>query len=82
MTNWSVVKVAVGCRVHFDDERRKEHVETQAVHSNEATSTLALMGAEAVQGISKVRDMETVPDQNLLPIERDDGGIIPTDWGK
>ncbi len=74
--------MAVGCRVQLDDERRKEHVETQAVHSNEATSTLALMGAEAVQGISKVRDMETIPDKNFLPIQRDDGGTIPTDWGK
>jgi hypothetical protein len=74
--------MAVGCHVHFDDERRKEDVETQAVHSNEATSTLVLMGAEAVQGISKVGDMETIPDQNLLPIQRDDGGTIPADWGK
>jgi hypothetical protein len=49
----------------LNDERRKEDVETQAVHSNEATSTLALMGAEAVQGISKVGNMETIPDQNL-----------------
>jgi hypothetical protein len=76
------VKVAVGCRVHFDDEHRKEHVETQAAHSNEATSALALMGAEAVQGISKVGNMETTPDQNLLPIQRDDGSTIPVDWGK
>ena len=82
MTDWSIVKVAVGCPVHFNDECRKEHVETQAVHSNEATSTLALMGAEAVQGISKVGDMETIPDQNLLPVQRDDGVTIPTDWGK
>jgi hypothetical protein len=82
MTNWSVVKVAVGCCVHFDDERRKEHVETQAIHSNEATSALALMGAEAVQGISKVKNMETISDHNLPPIQGDDGGTIPTDWGK
>jgi hypothetical protein len=82
MTNWSIVKVAVDCHVHFDYERRKEHMEIQAIHSNEATSTLALMGAEAVQGVSKVGDMETIPDQNLLPIQRDDGRTIPMDWGK
>ncbi len=73
--------MAIGCRVHFDDERWKEHIETQAIHSNEATSALTLMGAEAVQGISKVRNMETIPDQNLLPVQRDDGGNIPMDWG-
>ena len=82
MTDWSVVKMAVGCHVHFDDERRKEDVETQAVPSNEATSMLALMGAKAVQGISKVGNMETIPDQNLLLIQRDDGSTIPADWGK
>jgi hypothetical protein len=82
MTNWSIVKVAINCRVHFDDECRKENVETQVAHSNEATSGLMLMGAEAVQGISKVRNMETIPDQYLLLIQRDDGGTIPTDWGK
>jgi hypothetical protein len=55
---------------------------TKAIHSNEATSALALMGMEAVREISKVRNMETIPDQNLLPIQRDDGGIIPANWGK
>jgi hypothetical protein len=55
---------------------------TQTIHSNEATSALALMGVEAVQGISKVGNMETIPDQNLLPIQRDDGGTIPVNWGK
>jgi hypothetical protein len=55
---------------------------TQAIHSNEATSALALMGVEAVQGISKVGNMETISDQNLLPIQRDDGGTTPTNWGK
>ena len=74
--------MAISCRVHFDDEHWKEHVESQAVHSNRATSDLTLMGMEAVQGISKVRNIETIPDQNLLPIQRDDGGTIPTDWGK
>jgi hypothetical protein len=82
MTNWSVVKVTVSCCVHFDDEHKKEHVETQAVHSNEATSVLALMVAEAAQGISTVGDMETIPDQNFLPIQWDDGETIPMDWSK
>jgi hypothetical protein len=81
-TDWSIVKVSVSCRAHFNDEHRKEHVETQAVHSNEATSMLVLMGMEAVQWISKVRNMETIPDQNLLPIQRDDGRSIPMDWSK
>ncbi len=74
--------MAVGCCVNFDDEHRKEDVETQAIHSNEATSTLGLMGTEAVQGISKVGNMETIPDKNLLPIQRDDGSTIPADWSK
>ena len=67
------MKVAIGTLVHFGGECSKEHVETQAVHSNEATSMLALMGAEAVQEISKVRNMETIPDQS---------GTMPKDWGK
>ncbi len=74
--------MAVGCRIHFDDELKKELVETQAIHSNEARFTLMLMDAEAVQGISKVRNMETILDQNLLLIQRDDGRTIPTNWGK
>ena len=37
------------------------------------------MGAEAVQGISKVGDMETIPDQNLFLIQGDDGGTVPMD---
>ena len=82
MTNWIIVKMAVDCCVNFDDEHKKEHVETQAVHSNEATSTQTLMSVEAVQRITKVGNMETIPDQNLLPIQKDDGSTIPTDWGK
>jgi hypothetical protein len=78
MPDWSVMKVAVGCRVHFDDEGRKEHMETQAVHSNEATSVLALMGTEAVQGISKVGNMETISDQNRFPFK--EMMAVPYPW--
>jgi hypothetical protein len=56
-------------------------VEALAAHSNEATSALTVMGAEAEQGISKVRNMETIHDQDLLPIQRGDGSTIPKDWG-
>ncbi len=81
-TDRGINEVAIGCRIHFKDECGKEDVESKAKHANESTSSLPLMGAQAVQRIPKVRDGEAIPDEDFLAIQRDDGGAIPKDWSK
>ena len=65
-----VEQVAIGGGVHLDDEGRKEDMHAEAAHPNKATSSLALMGLQAIEGFLKVRDMETVANQYFLVIER------------
>ena len=81
-TDRGVSKVAIGRCIHLKDECGKEDVESKAKHANESTSSLPLMGAQAVQRIPKVRDGEAIPDEDFLAIQRDDGGAIPKDWSK
>ncbi len=56
--------------VSTNDEGRKEDMHTEAAHPNKATSTLALMGSQAVKRVSKVRDMKAVANQYFLAVER------------
>jgi hypothetical protein len=68
-TDRGVNEVAIGCRIHFKDECGKEDVESEAKHANESTSALSLMGAQAVQRLPKVRDVEAIPDEDFLPFK-------------
>ena len=77
-----IPKVAVGHCVDFYDKGWKEDVHTRTVHTNEATTTLALMGPKTVEGVAQVRYVKTVPDENFLSIERDDGRAVAKDWSK
>ena len=65
-----VEQVAIGGAVHLNDEGRKEDVHTKAAHPNKAASSLVLMGLQAVEGVSKVWDVETVAKLYFLAIER------------
>jgi hypothetical protein len=65
-----VEQVAISGGVHLDDEGRKEDVHAEATHPNKAASLLALMGSQAVEEVSKVRDVETVVNQYFLVVER------------
>ncbi len=65
-----VEQVAIGGGVHLDDEGRKEDMHTEVAHPNKATSPLALMGSQAVEGASKVGDVETVANQYCFAFER------------
>ncbi len=81
-TDQGVSKVAIGRCIHLKDECGKEDVESKAKHTNESTTVLLLMGTQAVQRIAKVQDVEAISDEDLLPIQRDDGSVIPKDWSK
>jgi hypothetical protein len=65
-----VEQVTISGGVHLDDEGRKEDMHTEATHPNKATSPLALMGLQAVEGVSKVGDVETVANQYFFAFER------------
>ena len=45
---------------------------TKTVHTNEATSALALMGSKTVERVAEIRYVKTVPDEDFLSIEGDD----------
>ena len=55
---------------------------TKTVHSNEATTALALMGRKTVEGVAEVRYVKTVSDEDFLSIEGDDGRTMAKDWSK
>jgi hypothetical protein len=81
-TNQGVSKVAIGCCIHLKDECEKEDVEFKAKHANESTTALSLKGAQAVQRIAKVQDMEAISDEDLLAVQRDYGSAVPKGWSK
>jgi hypothetical protein len=76
------MKVKMGGCDGFDDEHWKEGMEAQAIHPNEPTPAVLLMGLETVKMISEVGNMETIPDEDSLAIQRDDGRPMPKNWGK
>ena len=55
---------------------------TKTVHTNEATTALALMGPKTVEGVAEVQYVKTVPDENFLSIKGDDGQAVAKDWSK
>ncbi len=77
-----VEQVAIGGGVHLDDEGRKEDVHTKSAHPNKAASSLALMGSQAVEGVPKVGDVETVANQYFLAVERYYCQSVAGDRGK
>ena len=62
-------QVAIVGGVHLNDEGRKDNVHTEFAHPNKAASLLAVMGLQAVEGVSKVGDKETVANQYFLAVE-------------
>ena len=55
---------------------------TKTIHTNEATTALALMGPKTVEGIAEVRYVKTVSDEDFLSIEGDDGRAVAKDWSE
>jgi hypothetical protein len=55
---------------------------TEATHPNKSTSTLALMGTQAVEGVAKVRDVKTVAKQNFLAVKRYNRRTLAGDRGE
>ena len=39
-----------------------------------------LVNSKAVQGVVEVKSMEAMANQDLLAVERDDGGAMTKDW--
>ncbi len=64
--------MAVGHGVDFYDKGWKEDMHTKTVHTNEATSALALMGLKTVERVAEIWYVKTVPDEDFLSIEGDD----------
>ena len=81
-SNGFVEQVAIGGGVHHDDEGRKEGMHTKVAHPNKATSLLALMGLQAVEGVSKVEDVETAANQYCFAFERYYCRPVADDRGK
>ena len=59
--------------VYLQDEAREVDEEAASlVVPEEATSALLHVGAKAVQGLAKGWDVEHVPNEDVVPIQRDD----------
>ena len=54
----------------------------KTVHANETTILLTLMSPKTVERVTEVRDVEAIPDEDLLAIEGDDGCTVAKDGGK
>jgi hypothetical protein len=81
-SQWGILQMTVGGGVHFKNECREEDIHTQAIHSNKTTSALLLMGPKAVERVAEVRDMEAVPHEDLLTIERNNCRAVTQDGSK
>ena len=81
-SNGGIKKVTIRCRVHLHDEVRKEDMHAKTVHANETTTPLTLMSPKTVERITEVRDVEAIPDEDLLAIEGDDGRAVAKVGGK
>jgi hypothetical protein len=77
-----IVQSAVSGSVDFNNEGREESIHAKLVHAQESTPVLLLMGAEAVERVSKCRNVEAVPDKNSLPVNGDDSRSDAKDWGE
>ena len=51
-----------------------------AIYAKKTTVTMPLMGAEAVQKITQIRDVKAVTHKNLLTIEFDDSRTSTKNW--
>jgi hypothetical protein len=82
MPNWFILEMTVGGSINLKNKHQEEHIHPQTVHPNVTTALLMLMCSKAVQGVMKIWDMETMPNNNHLSVEGYDGGVVTQDWGK
>ena len=75
-------QVTFGRCVHTENQARKEDMHTRVVAAHKTTTPLTKMGPETVEGDAKRRDVENMADQDVLPIERNDGCALPQDRSK
>ncbi len=67
--------------IDFKDEGRKEDVHSHSIKFKKAAAFLMLLvGPETIKRIPQCRNMETVTDEDLLSVERDDGRACSQDW--
>ena len=52
--------MAVGGSIHLDDKGREEYIHPKTRHADEATTVLALVGAEAVERVAESWNVEAV----------------------
>ena len=74
--------MAVGVCINFDNEGWEKDEHPELVHTDVAASLLTLVGAEAVEQVAQGRDVETITDQDELPVDGDDGQAGTKDGGK
>ncbi len=82
ITDGLILKMTAGGCINLKNKCWEEHIHSQAVHPNVTTAPLTLMRSKAVQGVMKVRDMETMPNKDHLSVEGYDGGAATQDWGE
>jgi hypothetical protein len=61
--------MAVLCSIDGQDEGRKVNQNANAFSTNEATARLEAMGAEAIERDNEARHVESVSDQDALPVQ-------------
>jgi hypothetical protein len=79
LTEGCVGEMAVHRGVHIKVEVGKEDMKTKTVHGNVTTSALLPMSPETVERVTEIRNMEAVPNEYFLTIQRDDGRTMAPD---
>ena len=62
-------KMTVLCSIDGQDEGRKVNQNANAFRTGEATARLEAMGAEAIERDNKARHVESILDQDTLPVQ-------------
>ncbi len=77
-----IPKVTVRGDVDLNNKGWEEDMHAEAVHPDMAASALTLMCPQAVEGVAKIRHVETIRNKDFLVVERDDGRSLSRDQCK
>ncbi len=83
ITERKVAEVAVGGCIDFEHEGWEVYVEPpKARVADKSKTPLAMMSAEAIQGIAKGRYVKYIPNENFVDVKQDDHCFAPLHQGK
>jgi len=80
LTKGVIRQMAVCGHVHAENHTLEVHIHTRIKAANEPTICLTKVDPKAVERNRKCGNVEYILNQEMLAINRNDGGALPKDW--